>query len=380
MKVSPLLTLFCLVSLTCHAQSGKPLSKPVSYEWAHCGWGEDAGRLDIGPDTTSVLFIGDVMMHTAQIEKARSGQGYEFDSYFKYISPLLQSADISVANMEFTLAGKPYSGYPAFSAPDSYPEYAVKGGVDVFLTANNHILDKGKEGAERTMSHYRRMEATSGIKYTGIYNDSSDFEKRYPLIIRTGGIVIALINFTYGTNLSVSGEFPKVSRMRRDEISDAIQRAKDAQADFIIALPHWGTEYVLTHSPSQQSLADWMTGEGVDAVIGTHPHVVQDTSFKDRVPVAYSLGNAISNMSAPNTRLEMAVKLRMTKDFLGRTKMLSPEIVFLWCSLPGRLCDDFTVIPVKDFVGKRALWKDPSDYDNMIKTYARVREVTGIID
>ena len=380
MRASPLLTLFCFFSLTCNAQWVKPLSKPVSYEWAHAGWDGNSGRLDIGTDTTSVIFIGDVMMHIAQIEKARSVRGYEFDSYFKNISSLLQSADIAVANMEFTLAGKPYSGYPSFSAPESYPDYAVKGGVDVFLTANNHILDKGKEGAERTMSHYRRMEAANKIKYTGCYIDSADFEKRYPLIIRHGGMVIALINFTYGTNLSVPGEFPKVSRMRHDEISEAIQRAKDSKADFIIALPHWGTEYVLTHSPLQKALADRMIGEGVDAVIGTHPHVVQDTSFKNGVPIAYSLGNAISNMSAPNTRLEMAVRLRMTKDFLGRTKMLSPEIVFLWCSLPGRLCDDFTVIPVKDFIAKRALWRDPSDYDNMVKTYARVREATGIID
>ena len=88
------------------------------------------------PDTLSMVFIGDVMMHAKQLE-------YNFRTFLEPVRSRLEAADVAVANMEFTLAGEPYSGYPAFSAPDGYAEYLADCGVDVFLMANNHILDKG---------------------------------------------------------------------------------------------------------------------------------------------------------------------------------------------------------------------------------------------
>ena len=104
-------------------------------------------------DTVRICFIGDVMMHGKQIEQAKKEAGrYDFSSYFTLIKEDLTSADITAANMEFALGGEPYTGYPAFSAPDEIASYAVDCGIDLFLTANNHIFDKGKSGAERTMA------------------------------------------------------------------------------------------------------------------------------------------------------------------------------------------------------------------------------------
>ncbi len=102
------------------------------------------------PDTVTILVMGDVMMHRDQISNAARPDGtYDFSTYFANIKPIIEDADLAIANMEFTLAGKPYSGYPCFSAPDGYEDYVASCGVDVFLTANNHILDKGKKGLER---------------------------------------------------------------------------------------------------------------------------------------------------------------------------------------------------------------------------------------
>ena len=86
-------------------------------------------------DTLSVTVIGDVMMHSRQLE-------YDCRSFFARSEHLLRQADVTAANMEFTLAGEPYTGYPCFSAPDAYAQYMADCGVDIFLTANNHILDK----------------------------------------------------------------------------------------------------------------------------------------------------------------------------------------------------------------------------------------------
>ena len=100
------------------------------------------------PDTATLVFLGDIMMHQNQIDHARQADGtYNFQTYFKNLEKYLQEADVAVANMEFTLAGEPYTGYPSFSAPDNYPDEAAVAGVNIFLTANNHILDKGRRGS-----------------------------------------------------------------------------------------------------------------------------------------------------------------------------------------------------------------------------------------
>lgn len=301
------------------------------------------------------------MMHARQLQ-------YDHSHFLDGLRPLLTTADLAIANAEFTLAGPPYTGYPAFSAPDSYLSSILDAGVDVLLTANNHILDKGAAGLERTLKQYGCF-AGSGL-------DAGQYRKNNPLIVTVKGIRIALVNFTYGTNNGSSEEYPRVSRMEEGELALQMKRAREC-ADFVIVLPHWGEEYMLKHNASQQRWAEWLVDEGADAIIGAHPHVVQDSSYIKGVPVVYSLGNAVSNMSAVNTRLELAAVLRLVKSSGGR-RVLEPELHFLWCSLPGGRTDNYHPLIVEEQLGKREEWLDKSDYDNMIKTLERVKKVTGI--
>lgn len=326
------------------------------------------------PDTMSVLIIGDIMLHSKQM-------AYPYSSFLEGITDRMQKADLTIANMEFTLAGKPYTGYPAFSAPDEYAEYVADCGTDVFLTANNHILDRGTDGIERTMQVYREMERAGKIRFTGTSGDEEEDRMRYPLIITIKGIRIALVNFTYGTNVAGRPEaWPKVNRTVKDDILAALDRAERRHADFIIALPHWGNEYRLAHSGRQEAVAKWLAGEGADAVVGTHPHVVQDSCSMGRCPVFYSIGNTVSNMSAENTQMGLAVELGFVRDANGDLSMLKPSVTYLWCSLPGELTDNYKVISVKDYIGKRELWKNPSGYDRMLRTYIRVKDETRVND
>ena len=336
------------------------------------------------PDTLSICFIGDVMLHQAQIDRARLSEGnWDFSPWFEYLEDRLRAADVAIANMEFTLPGAPYSGYPCFGAPDQYAQWVADCGVDIFLAANNHIFDKGTAGAVRTLEKYREMEAARGIRFTGLSGDGNEYSRTNPLIFTVNGFRIALVNFTYGTNASLKKDWPKVNRMSdKDEIRAAVERAERLGADLIIALPHWGEEFKLKHSKDQEKMADFLVGAGVDAIIGTHPHVVQDTTSISRsilhrgrvprAPVVYSLGNSVSNMSAPNTQLELLVNLRIARDYGGFIKILPVELVWLWCSRPGGFRDNYTVIPVKDFIGKSKLWSGKFDYDNMVDTFKRV--------
>lgn len=325
-------------------------------------------------DTLEICVMGDMMMHSAQIENA-ARHGYE--SYFRHLKERISSADIAVANMEFTHAGEPYTGYPAFSAPEDFSCYLAECGFDIFLCANNHILDKGCRGAERTLERYRQLQQQYGTRYCGAAGSEDERNGNHPLLLTSKGIRIAIINFTYGTNLGADRHWPKVCYMNPETaIEEALAKAEEA--DFTLVCPHWGTEYELIHSRQQREKAEWLAANGADMIIGTHPHVVQDYECVNGVPTAYSLGNAVSNMSAANTQLELMATIRLVRKPNGDIETLPLEFTWLWCSRPGGYCDSYTVLPVEEFISRQEEWKGVWDYEKMMATYERVRLRTGI--
>ena len=328
------------------------------------------------PDTLTIRIFGDIMMHKAQIDNARrAGSKYDFSSYFLLLEDKIREADISAANMEFTLAGEPYTGYPCFSAPDTLAYYLADCGFDVFLAANNHIFDKGTKGAKRTIDIYRRLQQEKGIRFTGISGTEDELRDNMPLMLRSKGISIAIINMTYGTNLALGTQWPRTNYLGEDKkISDAFDAAKAKGADYIIALPHWGSEYRLKHSPEQEKSAHILADHGADFIIGAHPHVVQDFGNIGKTSVAYSLGNAISNMSAANTQLELMATIRIVRDSNGDLTAMPMELDYLWCSRPGGYNKHYTIIPITEYIGKSELWYNRSDYDKMISTYERLKK------
>ena len=173
-------------------------------------------RLDEVPplfrqDTLTLCFMGDMMMHANQISNAHKGDNsYDFTTYFRHLEDQISKADIAVANMEFTLAGEPYTGYPQFSAPDSFAEHIADSGVDIFLCANNHIYDKGSAGTARTLKIYKELSNKYGIRYTGLTESSEEREENLSLTVIRKGMKISFINMTYGTNLGATDHWPKV--------------------------------------------------------------------------------------------------------------------------------------------------------------------------
>ena len=333
-------------------------------------------------DTLSIAIVGDIMMHTRQIETAAKNDGsYDFSSYFCHIQEDIRSADIAVANMEFTLSGKPYTGYPSFSAPDEYAEYLAECGFDIFLAANNHIFDKGAKGAERTLARYKELGEKYGIMVCGLAADDEDRKKSMPLKVLKKGIHIAFINFTYGTNIGSDRHWPRTNYMSdKSLINTALRDAEDC--DISIVLPHWGEEYNLRHSAKQELLSIELASNGADLIIGSHPHVPQGFAevTERKTPVAYSLGNAVSNMSAQDTQVGLMARVKIIRKTNGDIQMLPITFTYLWCSRPGGYSDHYTVIPIKKYLDRRNEWKGAWDYDKMTRSYERVRKATGIED
>ena len=223
----------------------------------------------------------------------------------------------------------------------------------------------------RQQPHLRQRYEALGVPFTGIYRDSLSEASANPLITDIGGARVAFVNFTYGTNgVSVPPPFI-VNKMESGAVREAIRRAQEAGAEIIIALPHWGQEYVTEPSAKQREWADRLLEWGADAVIGTHPHVIQNVEF----PVAYSLGNFISNMSRRDTQLGLAYRLNIAVTPSGLAFVADGEAIPLWCSRPGGYGQKYTVLPVRVFLKKKEEFRNISDYENMKDTYNRLKSL-----
>jgi hypothetical protein len=271
--------------------------------------------------TLTLLFAGDIMGHDTQIESARQmGEGdYDYSTCFRYVRPYISAADIAIGNLEVTFAGAPYKGYPAFSSPDALALALKEAGFDVLVNANNHAIDRGKAGVERTLDVLDSL----GIIQTGVFRDSAERTSEYPLIIEKNNIRLALLNYTYGTNgIRVTPpnivNYIDTALVRKD-----LEKAATARPDFTIVLMHWGLEYERTENDQQKELAQFLLAHGADAIIGSHPHVVQPIRLHDGKLVVYSKGNMISNQRKRYTDGGILVDITLEKTNRTRLKTYS---------------------------------------------------------
>ncbi len=278
------------------------------------------------PSRLTMVFTGDIMGHDTQIQSALSmGNGeYDYSSCFTYLRPYLEAADIAVGNLEVTLAGPPYKGYPAFSSPDALAVELKNAGFDVLVNANNHAIDRGKKGLERTL----HVLDSIGIIQTGVFRDPIERDEEYPLIIEKNGIRIALLNYTYGTN-GIQPSAPNiVNYIDTIQIRQDLEKAASANPDFTIALMHWGLEYERTENKTQQVLAHFLFRNGADAIIGSHPHVVQPIRIIDGKLVAYSKGNLISNQRKRYT--DGGILVGITLEKTDTTRLTDYHYLPVW--------------------------------------------------
>ena len=357
------MTLCCVAALTAAAQRLPERVETPALEWL---WPLRSDWYPERPDTVSVFVVGDIMSH-GKVMKSAEQFGYK--SFFKYVEDRIQGADLAVSNMEFPLAGKPYSGYPVFSGPESFPQYLSDVGFDIFLLANNHVLDKETAGLRRTIDVMEQR----GWTYTGVAADERSDTLLNPLMVHVRGMRIAIVNFTYGTNSGGGAVWPKVHYMRKESLLPIMKKAREA--DIVLVFPHWGVEYMLRHDAQQEDMARWLVEHGADAIIGAHPHVIQDVQYIGSVPVIYSLGNALSNQNDLPARLELAVTLRFVRDEEGKPRLLEPSYEYLWCTKPGMVEDAYSAVPV---TLPDSLWRQKEDYETMQSTYRIIHEKNPI--
>lgn len=268
-----------------------------------------------------IVLAGDIMTHGPQIQAAKQRDGsYDFTSNFIELQNSISSADIAIGNLETTFGGKPYTGYPQFSAPDQMAVALRQVGFDILGTSNNHSADRGKLGITRTLDVLDSV----GIRHVGSYRSAEERGVASPLIYNAQDLRLAVLAYTYGTN-----GIPVPSPTIVDPIDTALIRRDVARADSLGAqykmiLIHWGEEYQKHPNNHQRELAQYLHRLGVDAIIGSHPHVVQssemltDSLTGHQSYVIYSLGNFISNQRTPAaTRGGMLLTLDLERSPKG---------------------------------------------------------------
>lgn len=313
--------------------------------------------------TITLTATGDCLMHNTQIASGREPDAsYNFASFFSEVEDLIKEGDYTSVCFEAPMAGKEaeYTGYPLFNSPDEIVYTFKKAGFDLIVTANNHIMDRGYEGALRTMEVIER----AGLDYAGTYKTKEASENF--LIKDIKGVKVGYIAYTYSTNgIPVPEEHDYfLNYIDEDKILSDIERLRP-KVDILILVLHWGVEYSPHPTQEQRIMARKFLEKGADVILGSHPHVIQpmevmDIDGKDKV-VFYSMGNFISHQRGVERNSGIVVKLKFTKDMQQDITILeeasyTPTFSHSYYD-NGRL--RFRVVPVKKTIEKIVSGEEP---------------------
>lgn len=287
--------------------------------------------------TFTITALGDVLCHNTQYWDAynKSTDTYDFSYVFENVKQYTSAGDVTIANLETSFADAPYSNYPTFNSPASLATALKDIGVDIITTAGNHCLDKGFKGLSETID----VLDENKIEHLGTYKTKEDQEKLFVKDIN--GAKVAFIDYTYGTNgIPIpSGKEFCVNVIDKDKIKAEIEKAKNEKVDVIIACMHWGEEYHTKPVQAQKDLADFLFQNGVDIIIGNHPHVIEPFETREvKMPdgttkqcfIAYALGNFTADQNYQNTRDSIIINLKITKKGDGTVSIDSADYIPLY--------------------------------------------------
>lgn len=283
----------------------------------------------ITPDTV-IHFVagGDVNITDKTVGVGATGGGYDYTDVFIDVVPTLAGADLAVLNFEGSLYGAPY-GSGQKSAPAALVQALRNAGVDFLQTANSQSVVNGLSGLSATLRGIRE----AGMEPLGTYASSADFRKSGGYFIReVQGIRIAFVAFTKGmdgmglpagsedcVNLLYKDYNSTYQKVDTEGITAVLKAAQAQKPDITIALLHWGSEFNGKISETQKTISTLMLEQGVDAILGTHTHYVQEVKFDPQkgTLIAYSLGDFYGDADVTGTDYSVLLNLEITKN--GKT-------------------------------------------------------------
>lgn len=284
--------------------------------------------------TATLCFVGDIMCHSTQFNYATVGADtFDFTGVYSEVKQYLSATDLTIGNLETVVAGKNegYSGYPYFNSPDDFI-YALKdAGFDLLVTANNHALDQGWEGVQRTIEVINE----NHLYQTGTF--ISQETRDSVRIVEINSIRIAILAYSENTNgLPIpKGKDFVINLIDEELIRKDIIKAREKNIDVVLVQLHYGPEYNREPSDYQKQIVQRIIQLGADIIIGGHPHVIQPVEFfktnnakLDSGFVAYSMGNFISNQRWRYSDAGVILNIKISKNILTDSIYIS-EVNYL---------------------------------------------------
>ncbi len=314
-------------SQTTVAAETRPTQKPTQAT-------EPATRAQKSTKTTiHIKAAGDLNVTNTVINAGVAVGGYNYTRAFMDVASTLSDADLTVLNLEGNICGEPY-GSDTTSAPRELLEGLRNAGVDLIQMANSCTINNGLIGLTSTLQTIR----AAGLEPVGAFASESEFQqsKGYT-ITEAQGVKVAFVAFTKGlggrglpagndnlVNILYEDYASTYDKIDRTRITSVLKAVEAEKPDITIALLHWGSEYNDDISDTQKSIVNLMKKQGVDVIIGTHPHTVQAIEYDELAGtlVAYSLGDFFGDASRGGTNYSIILDLEITKDSsTGTTKV-----------------------------------------------------------
>lgn len=254
----------------------------------------------------TVCFAGDISLAEGAVTTERmdsSGQGI-YDCISPELMEHMTGADIFCLNNEFTysLRGEPLSGKAyTFRAQPQRAEVLLQMGVDVVSLANNHVYDFGRDAITDTFDTLQAYD----ISYFGAGANLE--EAMQPIYMTVDDKVIAFVGASRAEKNKMTPQAtenkPGILRCYDPELFMQVIKEADANADFVLAYVHWGTEYSHELEEVQLTTGKEYLDAGADVIIGAHSHCLQGMEYYGDKPIIYSLGNFWFNSRTLDTML-----------------------------------------------------------------------------
>lgn len=303
--------------------------------------------------TIHIKAAGDLNVTDAVVESGIAVNGYDYTKAFMDVAAVLSDADLTVLNFEGNICGEPY-GSATTSAPRELLDALRNAGVDLLQMANSCPVNNGLIGLTSTLQAIRN----AGLEPVGAFANQAEREESKGYTIATvQGVKIAFVAFTKGlggrgmpagneslVNLLYTDYYDTYDQLDKDGITAILKDVEAEKPDITIALVHWGSEYNEVVSSTQESIVALMKKRGVDVIIGTHPHLVQEIDYDETTGalVAYSLGDFFGDAQRGGTNYSIILDIEITKDLTtGKTRVTNYDYTPIY-TLKGSECEGNT--------------------------------------
>ncbi len=257
-----------------------------------------------------LIMAGDALIHDRLYNDAYKDGEYDFKPYLKLIKEKVNGYDLAYYNQETILGGTSLglSDYPTFNSPQEVGDAMIDAGFNLVSLATNHTADRGKQAILSSREYWNKQD---GVWAVGSYSSSEEKKEIETKVLEINNIKYAMLNYTYGTNgMPVANDYlvnvwpTDIDNIGNPDNDSKYQNYKETvkkdieairdEVDVLIVAMHWGIEYTHTPTNYEKDMAKFLADNGVDIIIGTHPHVIQPVEWIDDTIVFYSLGNFIS--------------------------------------------------------------------------------------